>query len=436
MLIKVNETECAVCHQPIPKDRVHYGGVSCYSCRAFFRRNTQREELPVCKRDDNCQITYTDRKQCSACRYASCLRIGMKPELVLTEDDKKRRFKKFLQKKETESIMAVEDVTSGSLSGGCLSSGSLSGGRSSSSSCSPPPLEPTHSKFANIMTASFQNNLKLLFANKGNNMNHINPIFPPHHLIPSPELKTEPLNLTQDYDNNKLFEDGPKLHPIPSPFSLLSSYAISKPESLQHPQQEYHHHHHSIPSPSKDSEAIKYFKSRGWCPPNQTLASPDDSRIFSVSPMNQAALFTIPNRMKMRESMEEMVSRKNIHGEDLTIHHPLGRKSVITFPSSLKVKSEYVVQSDNILDNPCGHEEKPFDSSFVEGDGPQNLSLKRRVSCDLDSETHNVDECKYVHKKFRTQEKQEDEEEDNQTKPFFRGNPPRQSVIMHAKNAY
>ena len=27
------EGECAVCYQKIPKDRIHYGGVSCYSCR-------------------------------------------------------------------------------------------------------------------------------------------------------------------------------------------------------------------------------------------------------------------------------------------------------------------------------------------------------------------------------------------------------------------
>merc|ERR1712107_283703 len=68
-----NLAECAVCHQPIPKGRVHYGGVSCYSCRAFFRRNTQREELPTCKNGTSCRVTYQDRKQCSACRYSKCL---------------------------------------------------------------------------------------------------------------------------------------------------------------------------------------------------------------------------------------------------------------------------------------------------------------------------------------------------------------------------
>ena len=41
--------QCAVCHVAMEKTRVHYGGVSCYSCRAFFRRTTQREELAKCK---------------------------------------------------------------------------------------------------------------------------------------------------------------------------------------------------------------------------------------------------------------------------------------------------------------------------------------------------------------------------------------------------
>ncbi len=28
---------CSVCKRPTHKTRIHYGGVSCYSCRAFFR---------------------------------------------------------------------------------------------------------------------------------------------------------------------------------------------------------------------------------------------------------------------------------------------------------------------------------------------------------------------------------------------------------------
>jgi len=103
-----NLAECAVCHQPIPKGRVHYGGVSCYSCRAFFRRNTQRDELPTCKNGSSCRVTYQDRKQCSACRYTKCLTIGMRPELVLDASGKQERFKKYLRKKNEERMKAEE----------------------------------------------------------------------------------------------------------------------------------------------------------------------------------------------------------------------------------------------------------------------------------------------------------------------------------------
>merc|ERR1711892_1630987 len=92
-------SECGVCQQIIQKARVHYGGVSCYSCRAFFRRNTQRQDLPMCKRSASCTVIYKERKQCAACRYQKCLTVGMKQELVLNDDDKKVRFKKLLEKK-------------------------------------------------------------------------------------------------------------------------------------------------------------------------------------------------------------------------------------------------------------------------------------------------------------------------------------------------
>jgi hypothetical protein len=32
-----SNANCGVCWLPTPKARVHYGGVCCYSCRAFFR---------------------------------------------------------------------------------------------------------------------------------------------------------------------------------------------------------------------------------------------------------------------------------------------------------------------------------------------------------------------------------------------------------------
>merc|ERR1712106_286722 len=61
--------ECFVCNQPMPQSRLHYGGVSCYSCRAFFRRNTQKGERLGCKENGRCLVTFKNRKVCTQCRY-------------------------------------------------------------------------------------------------------------------------------------------------------------------------------------------------------------------------------------------------------------------------------------------------------------------------------------------------------------------------------
>ena len=74
----------------------------------------------------------------------------MKPELVLTEEDKKRRFKKFLKKKEKD------DHQSGQYSGAS---------RDDDGEQEPdlPPLEPIQTKFCSFLTPSFRQNLHLLF---------------------------------------------------------------------------------------------------------------------------------------------------------------------------------------------------------------------------------------------------------------------------------
>ena len=44
-------------------------------------------------------LTLNDRRKCKQCRYQRCIRAGMNPELVLTEDQKQIRFRKLLLKK-------------------------------------------------------------------------------------------------------------------------------------------------------------------------------------------------------------------------------------------------------------------------------------------------------------------------------------------------
>jgi len=272
------EAECAVCHQPIPKDRVHYGGVSCYSCRAFFRRNTQRDELPQCKSDSGCRITYIDRKQCSACRYWKCIRIGMKPELVLTEEDKKRRFKKFLKKKEKEEQMDQEQEL--------------------------PPLEPIQSPVCSLLTPSFRQNIQLLF-NRQNTGGH-----QPTYM--EDKMKARSWNTCEEFNNNCQDERDEREScraPYPPPqFNFLSS--LQCPAVAEEREESVAPIDYS--NSFKDMEALKYFSTRGQI---STLVSPNIGQKYLVSP-NKAELFVKP------------VSP----GLDLCEEAHTERRSVITFP--------------------------------------------------------------------------------------------------------
>ena len=69
--------ECHVCQVEITKPRNHYGGISCYSCRAFFRRRTQKENIECCEFERDCNIQRGKggrSRSCGACRYNKCLR--------------------------------------------------------------------------------------------------------------------------------------------------------------------------------------------------------------------------------------------------------------------------------------------------------------------------------------------------------------------------
>jgi len=321
---RVMEANCAVCNQQIPKDRVHYGGVSCYSCRAFFRRNTQREELPVCKSDGNCEITHEDRKQCSACRYSKCLRIGMKPENVLTEDDKKKRFKKHLKKKESEA------------GSGSVSDSPLWDAPSSS------PSPPGHAKFPNFMTNTFQNNLQhLLFAQgaagRASLLSANSRLSPP---LPSPARSP-----IQTFSA--------------SPFPMMGSEFTKSPPSL---------------SPVRDVEAARFLKSRGWFSQVPSMASPNLATHYAVSPYNHTELFMRPV-IKEEEEVQ-------VQDFSLPLRRNEERQSVITFPRLIKPEPELFRE----FIDPQNEESFPEQESRELG--PQNLSLKREsTDIDGDEDT-------------------------------------------------
>lgn len=106
--------KCKVCEEPAAK-HIHYGAVSCFSCRAFFRRSIQNNTALayVCRRKKDCQINLKTRRNCQYCRYERCLAMGMQPSWVLSQEERNRRFKKNREKNiksETEEMVLIEKL--------------------------------------------------------------------------------------------------------------------------------------------------------------------------------------------------------------------------------------------------------------------------------------------------------------------------------------
>ena len=85
--------DCHVCGDRAP-NHVHYGGIACFSCRAFFRRSVPKYKGYFCMADAACEITPSTRKNCQFCRYQKCLSTGMKASWVLSDKEKVERMAK------------------------------------------------------------------------------------------------------------------------------------------------------------------------------------------------------------------------------------------------------------------------------------------------------------------------------------------------------
>ncbi|XP_040577849.1 nuclear receptor subfamily 6 group A member 1 [Lepeophtheirus salmonis] len=150
---KMTEMVCNVCGDKAP-DHIHYGGIACFSCRAFFRRSVPKHTTYFCSTDQACMITITTRKNCQFCRYKKCLESGMKPSWVLSEEEKSsRNLIKYVRKNKTTcgknvnnnntiEVNLVSHLQSNSAVQDRLTLQSSSSSASSSASSSPAPISP------------------------------------------------------------------------------------------------------------------------------------------------------------------------------------------------------------------------------------------------------------------------------------------------------
>jgi hypothetical protein len=81
---------CEVCGD-IAKS-LHFGGLSCDSCKAFFRRSVHKDAYLqfTCGYDHVCLINKQTRKACQKCRFIKCMSIGMEMKWVMSEEERKQ----------------------------------------------------------------------------------------------------------------------------------------------------------------------------------------------------------------------------------------------------------------------------------------------------------------------------------------------------------
>uniref|UniRef100_A0A9J2P6J8 Nuclear receptor domain-containing protein n=1 Tax=Ascaris lumbricoides TaxID=6252 RepID=A0A9J2P6J8_ASCLU len=70
----------------------NFSVISCESCKAFFRRNANREKELSCPFTNSCEINTISRRFCQSCRLKKCFEVGMKKEWIMME--RNRRTKK------------------------------------------------------------------------------------------------------------------------------------------------------------------------------------------------------------------------------------------------------------------------------------------------------------------------------------------------------
>ncbi|TRY78447.1 hypothetical protein TCAL_14390 [Tigriopus californicus] len=107
---------CAICLTNSDSFHLNYGAPTCLSCRAFFRRIVQNGRVSklTCKRNNECDVTQSNRTKCRKCRLEACLKAGMNMQSVMNEIQKHDRFRNYdkMWKRSREREQRKSDSTS------------------------------------------------------------------------------------------------------------------------------------------------------------------------------------------------------------------------------------------------------------------------------------------------------------------------------------
>ncbi|CAH2218720.1 nuclear receptor subfamily 1 group I member 2 [Pelobates cultripes] len=92
----------------------HFNAMTCEGCKGFFRRAMKRDLRLSCPFQNSCVINKNNRRHCQACRLKKCLDIGMKRELIMSDEAVEQR-RALIRKKqklsESSPIMVSPSLT-------------------------------------------------------------------------------------------------------------------------------------------------------------------------------------------------------------------------------------------------------------------------------------------------------------------------------------
>lgn len=92
----------------------NFNVITCESCKAFFRRNANKEKEIRCPFNEQCEINMVSRRFCQRCRLTKCFTVGMKKEWIMSEEarlEKKQRVEENRERRLQDALKnAVDDA--------------------------------------------------------------------------------------------------------------------------------------------------------------------------------------------------------------------------------------------------------------------------------------------------------------------------------------
>uniref|UniRef100_A0A915LBN9 Nuclear receptor domain-containing protein n=1 Tax=Meloidogyne javanica TaxID=6303 RepID=A0A915LBN9_MELJA len=94
----------------------NFNVITCESCKAFFRRNANKEKEIRCPFNEQCDINTVSRRFCQRCRLQKCFRVGMKKEWIMSDEarlEKKQRIQENRERRAAAAAVASVNAALG-----------------------------------------------------------------------------------------------------------------------------------------------------------------------------------------------------------------------------------------------------------------------------------------------------------------------------------